>query len=223
MHMFSSKSIKTILFTLIAFVLAVSVLFSPSPARAIVSVADVSVTETWSDSTVHFTIWTNKPGLVEFIVGNNEASYAWVGTSNVPLYTDGTYTWSGLTLTTEEIIVKDDGTVLPDDGTWRDFKGHDLWPAGMEGFGDYTNAFFFTSNPQYVISSSNWTPLSTGTTYFGFYGSTLVPASPFAARFLDDTILYGQTNTTVPEPITLLFLGLGVIGFAGIGRKFRRK
>ena len=60
------------------------------------------------------------------------------------------------------------------------------------------------------------------------YGSDLISYAILDTEtgglpFHMDNIIYQQTGSPVPVPSTILLLGVGLIGFAGIGRKKRKK
>jgi hypothetical protein len=66
--------------------------------------------------------------------------------------------------------------------------------------------------------------------YTGFYGlsfsSTSIAKATLTANaddwfVIDDFTYAGNGNTQVPEPTTMLLLGLGLVGLAGVRRKFK--
>jgi hypothetical protein len=229
MAKWTSKGIRIGLLVTMAVLLVVGY-FLPSQARA------MTVTEAWDGQNVSFRVTTDPPsqltlnggsGVVEFIVGNSGAGSAGVGPSNVPTYlftetyppfdSFDLYTWAGTIATKDEQTGKWWGSYFGVDGA-----NELTWMAGVPGFETVTKAFMFSSNPAYS-GSPDWQPLNGLTTYWGFYGSTQILGSPFAAHVIngdgsEGSTLYGPT-TGVPEPATLILL---ISGFAGLVALKRR-
>lgn len=189
--------------------------------------SSIQITETWSvqyPSDVAFTVANNGYEYIrEFAIGNNFASGAWVdtgGPSN-PQY-----------LTTGKIAIKYD---FGDDSNhiyqWWVDQGTQIerrltWLEGASDFDSYGWAFLYTSWDANVGGYTGY--LEHNSTTIGYIGTTAYLMSPFAAYYDagggDTGIITGNTieGAPVPIPPTVWLLGSGLIGLAGLRRRFRQ-
>jgi hypothetical protein len=85
------------------------------------------------------------------------------------------------------------------------------------------NNISYTWNGTPFFSQSDSDPLSkieVSFWYFGLYGPPSWPYSWFGTESVD-VIQVDGVRQCVPEPATMLLLGLGLIGLAGVRRKFK--
>ena len=186
--------------------------------QAAVEPASLIVTEAWGNYDIiggyeyydlDFTVTNNGyTDIREFAIGNNYADWVGVATS---LSHSSDYLTNGVLAEKidgqwKAIIYLESGTISRD-LTWLD---------GAAGFDDYTMAFLFTS---WEYSSSGYSGyLEQGFTN-GYWGSTQMPASPFAAYSEGSgTTITGETSA-VPIPGAIWLLGSGLITLVGIRRR----
>jgi hypothetical protein len=127
-------------------------------------------------------------------------------------YLKGADSWSGDLLYTSDIISPAEGDLLiGQDGVLAIEKDKD---GGL-----YLNY----SNTGYIGEDIQWTKKHN-------FGNFTFASNPFLEIFvsaddgssLDVGGLYLRSNNSVPEPTTMLLLGLGLMGLAGASRKFKK-
>jgi hypothetical protein len=98
-----------------------------------------------------------------------------------------------------------------------------IWEIMFSGY-----TYKSDSNSDSTATISNWVTLAQNnygslTNLTGFYIATSPTNSPTTSfdKDFQDYLFYDGTTTSVPEPTTILLLGLGLIGVAGIRRKFK--
>jgi hypothetical protein len=95
------------------------------------------------------------------------------------------------------------------------------WIVQEGGFIRLASLIFDTDS---TISPGNYyftiTGEATGTFFSGFYGNTITEETRSINEYTYVTVS-GSPSTPIPEPATMLLLGLGLVGLAGLRRKFK--
>ena len=161
----------------------------------------------------------NSPGYISFIMQDDQNSFQISVTKGLDdkVTLDmfhSHYLWTssdGLLLYTSDIISEADGVLaIGADGVLAIEKDKD----GV--------LYLNYSNTGYIGEDIKWTKKYN-------FGSFIFTSNPFLEIFvsagdgssLDVGGLYLHSNNSVPEPTTMLLLGLGLMGLAGVRRKFK--
>lgn len=219
------KKIPMLMSLLVIFIVAGWLCIIPTDAKATGDYQPVVITESLGGYNIlNFTLISEDPlGITEFIVGNNNAA-RWGNTINStnPILAG----WQGhrIERNSNDIYNED---VDPFDIQWRvldqnsDYNSSWINPYN-ELFQDYTMAFLWTAYNVYDNGLLVGTPLGIGS-YSTFIGviETGIMASPFMVHNIVDGSYDGETTNSIPEPLTVLLLGIGLTAIAGIKRRYK--
>ncbi len=193
----------------------------PNNANATGDYQPVVITESSvGNNNIYFTLITETPLITEFMIGNNDAYGAYISSINPAL--SG---WNGY-------MIERDTNVSP----WYVMDQSDNYNSGWINnydpslFDGYTKAFLWSAFDVVGDGDINGSPLDIGI-YSTFIGQTASGASPFLyhtggipVSSTDpgvDAAFEGYTTNSIPEPLSIILLGFGLVGLAGIRRKFK--